>query len=785
MKLIDFALGKTVKTEEDVKVKIVVPYLLSLGYDNKDLRFENVIPVQVGTRKVPLRSDIEIMVDGHTEIVIDVKSPSHTINDADLLQASSYAKLVDKNSSYLAFVTNGHDLKGINVIFNTDENDIPSSTQLVSLLSRRPKKIFTDIELGEVRSALITLMSQDDLYNVIRGCKDTIEKQALIRSDQSFREMTKILLVKMNEERRAVKEGKQNRFSVKWLDTASVANGTSFVETFKALFAEATKKYEGIYSADDPGITITDEDALRRVVSAIEPFSFTGTGEDIKGAVYEIFLKSTLRGDFDQYFTPRELVDYIISAADPEVGDKFVDPAAGSGGFLIKAFTHVTKKIRASHKPQSEILADEKELVEKYIWGQEADYDLHVLTKINMIMHGDGWNNIYQGDSLLERHLPENAFSLVLENPPFTIPFKNQKILQKYELGLGRDAQELDILFVELSIRLLKEGGRMFIILPEGLLNLNTYLYFRQWLLSKVWISQVISLPAGAFQPFGRSASKTCILSVIKKGAEITPPKYVFGAIAQKIGYDTGKTAYRKIPENDLDDILNASHDYFVGVKYLGQKGAAAAWCSTADISPDRIDAGAIINMSQKTDEYILLRDMFTVDDSSFNRRDLQNDLYVEIPWVSEINGCIQRVEHLTDDVKSNTFHVFNPGEIFVSRINPSKRRIGMIPTELSKKVVMSQEVYAIRWHDNEYLDGDARYAIISILRDPEITKQICSVSTGSSSSRARISKESLENIRIPLKMLSNRAALQKKSDEICQAINELWIATSRANSIM
>ncbi len=153
--------------------------------------------------------------------------------------------------------------------------------------------------------------------------------------------------------------------------------------------------------------------------------------------------------------------------------------------------------LQTSGRPAHDILVDERELVEKHIWGQEADYDLHVLTKINMIMHGDGWNNIYQGDSLLGGHLPYGTFDLVLENPPFTTSYGNKAVLKNYETAFGRDSRELDILFVELSIRLLKPGGRMFIILPEGLLNLPAYRDFRDWLLGKVWLSQTISLPAG------------------------------------------------------------------------------------------------------------------------------------------------------------------------------------------------------------------------------------------------------------------------------------------------
>ncbi|MFY4476485.1 type I restriction enzyme HsdR N-terminal domain-containing protein, partial [Bifidobacterium longum] len=183
--------GVAVHSEEDAKQKIIMPYLRSLGYSEKEMRFENPITVQAGSRKVTLYSDIEILVDGRPEIIIDAKKPSHTINDTDVLQVTSYAKLVDVQSAYCAFVTNGHDLKGVNVSTGAAMPGIPSKNQLISSLSRRPKNILTGIQLREVRSTLVTIMSQDVLYRVIKECKDIIEKQALIRSDQSFKEMTK------------------------------------------------------------------------------------------------------------------------------------------------------------------------------------------------------------------------------------------------------------------------------------------------------------------------------------------------------------------------------------------------------------------------------------------------------------------------------------------------------------------------------------------------------------------------------------------------------------------
>ena len=157
-------------------------------------------------------------------------------------------------------------------------------------------------------------------------CKTIIEKKGLIRSDQSFREMTKILLVKMNEERRVGHTEGENRFAAKYFEISAEANALPVKEVFETLFSEAKQKYPGIYSDDDEHLLIQDNECLLQVIKELEPFSFLGTGDDIKGAVYEIFLKSTLRGDFDQYFTPREIVDFILILLTQKLGTFFLTP---------------------------------------------------------------------------------------------------------------------------------------------------------------------------------------------------------------------------------------------------------------------------------------------------------------------------------------------------------------------------------------------------------------------------------------------------------------------------
>lgn len=765
--------GKELHSEEDVKLKIILPYLRTIGYTENDMRFENPIKVQVGSRQVTVYSDIEILIDGKPQIIIDTKEPTKTLSSKDVLQAVSYAKLVNTPAAMLGFATNGTDLEGMNAASGAQVYKIPNKKELIANIQKNAGQSYSEIELKEVRSTLLTILSVYDLYEVIKKCKVVIENEGLIRSDQSFKEMTKILLVKMNEERRAAVEKKPNRFSLNYLIESAKYNKTSELKVFKRLFKEATKRYKGIYRADDPGLLISSSNILIEIVKLIEPFSFLGTGDDIKGVVYETFLKANLRGDFDQYFTPRQIVDFMVKLAEPKYKEKFVDPAAGSGGFLVNAFNYVSWELKSNNLAAHDYEIAMKKLVEHCIWGQEADYDLHVLTKINMIMHGDGWNNIKQGDSLKTKYLPEKYFDIVLENPPFSTLYTDKNVLSNYELGHDRDSQELDLLFIEKSLRLLNNHGRMLIIIPEGLLNLPKYRYFREWLLSKTYINSVISLPAGAFQPFGRSASKTSIIEIRKRKGN-SQPKYTFAATVNNIGYETGKSDYRETNINDFGWVLERSKTLFQHVEEI--HGSRVSWIPYPEINSFRLDAGGLIgtNVSKNEERYVSLGELFDIVSPGKKLNNESRYYYVQVPYFSDYTGALEKYDEvLGKNIKGSSLNCINPGEIYLTRINPRKRRIGIVPTILEKPIYVSNEVYALKYKTNSYFDKSEQYAILPILRSKEITEKIMLMSTGSSSSRARVSIESILRLQIPVKLI-NKELSKGKSDVLLETANNI-----------
>lgn len=748
----------TIHSEEDMKIKVLLPYLKSLGYSENELRFENGIDVQVGTKKTKVYSDIEVIINGKVEMVVDAKKPRRALAEKDLLQVVSYAKLISTPQAMYGVVCNGVDCITTDTYTGKRTTDIPTKPQLLRAIDKAKKPVLKDIDIREVESVLFTLHNSKELYKVIQDCKDVIERRALIRSDQSFREMTKILLVKMNEERRVRSGEGNNRFNIEYISSRALLNNVKEVVVFKELFEEAKSKYSNIYTDENEQINISDNLCICHIVKNLEPFSFLGTGDDIKGTVYEIFLKSTLRGEFDQYFTPREIVEFMVKCADPNVGDVILDPACGSGGFLIQAFNYVNAKINASFGSEVENNNKFKTLVDKCLWGHEADYDLHVLAKINLIMHGDGWNNIYQGDTLSSDNLPDNYFDVVLANPPFTIPYSFEDILQRYELGLDKDAEELDILFVEKSLKVLKEGCDLYIVLPEGLLNNKKYQYFREWLLNKADLLMSISLPEGAFIPFGGSVSKTCILGVRKKSSDSSykSPQHVFLGKVTEVGYELGKKNYRPHSKNDFSEFEYMMDEIFEGLKYTSN-GAECGWVEQKAISSYRIDANYLLNkidsrsMKERYGQVVALKEVCTIENISVTVKDDENYYYLEVPDISPQTGTITNIRRVKGCDIGDSFHKFYAGDILFTRINPRISRVAIAP-EIDNYGLVSKEVYRIIYKDNEYIDADSKYVICAMLQNQNVTRQIVRLSTGSSSSRARVQVDDLLNdVYIPI----------------------------------
>jgi type I restriction enzyme M protein len=346
-------------------------------------------------------------------------------------------------------------------------------------------------------------------------------------------------------------------------------------ERIVSLFEKVKTEYDDVFEKED--VIKLDAESIIYVVGELQKYAITKAERDAVGDAFEIFIGPALRGSEGQFFTPRNVVRMAIEMLDPEIDEYVIDPACGSGGFLIVALEYMWSKLdkEAEKKGWSkELLAvKRRELASKFIAGIDKDSFLAKVTKAYMAIIGDGRGGIFCENTLVpqsewssktRQKINLESFDVLATNPPFgaKIPVRGDRILEQYELGFKwkydkktktwertnklQDKQPPQILFIERCLQFLKPGGRMGIILPEGILGNIEDGYIRQFILTKADILAVVDLPSETFQP--STATKTCMLFLRKKDRRESTNK-IFMAIARKVGHNKrGKP----IKEDDL-----------------------------------------------------------------------------------------------------------------------------------------------------------------------------------------------------------------------------------------
>jgi type I restriction enzyme M protein len=327
---------------------------------------------------------------------------------------------------------------------------------------------------------------------------------------------------------------------------------------------QVKQEYNDVFDKSD--VIKLDGDSITYIVGELQNFLVIKADRDAIGDAFEVFIGPALRGSEGQFFTPRNIVKMAIEIIDPEPNETIIDPACGSGGFLIVALEYIWKKldIEAQRKGWSQTILDSKkrEAASRYFRGIDKDSFLAKVTKSYMAIVGDGRSGIFCENSLkpfkewatnVNTSIKPNSFKVLITNPPFgaKIPIKGETLLSQFDLGYKwkydessnkwnkinklTDKQPPQILFIERCIQLLEDGGRMAIVLPDGLLGNITDGYIRQFILENCKIIGVIDCPVETFQP--STSTKTSILILQKlKHKEGNYP--IFMAVAKKCGHD-------------------------------------------------------------------------------------------------------------------------------------------------------------------------------------------------------------------------------------------------------
>lgn len=561
-------------SEQDVETKIVVPSLTKLGYDepnNKQvqLRFQHPVKVHQGRENKTIFADIVVFVNDVPVIVVDSKNPRKYLSDNDREQVISYARLIGNVAPYAA-LCNGHTWQIYDSVLKQQITSLPRYDELLSDLQKRRLTIRQREGIqAQAKRTLFAIDSARELSRIMRRCHDVIRNLKGYDPTKAFDELSKLLFAKMYEERE-IAEGRrtpeQNRFT---LETVKNMRKQS-VEIIQTLWRDTVNsdQYQEVFSDQDASGDIDlPPEAIDEIVRILEEKSLGLTDLDIKGVAFEEFLAGTYRGGgLGQFFTPREVVNFMVDLVDPAIGECCIDPACGTGGFLIRVYDVISEKIRTSELSDNEKKARLKELANSSLAGIDWEPRAARTCKMNMIIHGDGHAGVYQANSLdldelkgkvIQRQrfysqapsIEEGTFDIVLANPPFGARDKTKNILDHYELGRGK-SEKREVLMIERCVRLLRPGGRMAVVIPEGILSNKNDKRIRDYIRRECIIKAVIRLPQDTFK-MSEGAANTSVLYAVKKDPKNSLEKQddIFFARAEYIGISPSG---RPIDQNDL-----------------------------------------------------------------------------------------------------------------------------------------------------------------------------------------------------------------------------------------
>jgi type I restriction enzyme M protein len=454
------------------------------------------------------------------------------------------------------------------------------------------------------------LRAPHDLVETFKRCHNALYKVGIDSQDLAM-DMVRMILAKYRDE---LNPGETCEFRCTALELQAAEGRKRVADRVRTLFEQVRDDNRDVF--DEHESITAGEREIATVVSELQDFRFVPDEEtdevyDVVGAAYEVYVGSHLKGDRGQYFTHRLIVQLLVRMVDPSERDILLDPAMGSGGFLIAAMRHVTHKIMQSERT----MAAKRKAIAAFhvrIFGIDKAPKLVKVARTNMILASDGHSGLVHGDSLeplsrLSRTFQRNAGpevpTVVLTNPPFGATSehkitadKEPEILAQFDLGkvwkrigdalqptevLSSEGAPPEYLFIERCIRWVQRGGKIGIVVPRGLLDNDKALPVRTMLLRETRVLAVVNCHDDTFKPNTDAKAALLVLERKKTQAAREDDYSVFMAISQSIGHNgIGEPIYRAdakgdlvlvdgspIIEHDCDDIYQAWQIFSEGRK--------------------------------------------------------------------------------------------------------------------------------------------------------------------------------------------------------------------------
>lgn len=397
-------------------------------------------------------------------------------------------------------------------------------------------------------------VSEKELTNIFKQAHQALWGGGELNPSEAFDELDKLIFCKIYDEKKDRDVGEAYDFqviSVEPENNTEEAKTKAEAETNKRLLKRLIELYEEGRKIgerkNDPEIfkdnIKLNASKARTVVSYLEGVDLLSTDLDSKGRAFETFMGSFFRGDFGQYFTPRNIVSFIVDSLPITNRSRVLDTSCGSGGFLLHALDKVRK---AATKKYPDYKNDVKQharwwpywhdFAENNLFGIEINEQIARTAKMNMIIHDDGHTNVVASDGLVSPEVLQektgnigfkrNSFEFIITNPPFGSVIKQTEkaYLHQYSLATrdvdwlnptgkasDRPSQSSEVLFIEQAEQYLTEGGYLAIVLPDGILTNSSMQYVRDYISDTFRIVAVVSLPQTAFMATGAGVKSSVL----------------------------------------------------------------------------------------------------------------------------------------------------------------------------------------------------------------------------------------------------------------------------------
>lgn len=590
------------KPEEEVRQRYVCRLVDSYGYGIKQMG-EEVKVTNSQRGQGAARADIVIWRNEEDKrkgknalIVVECKAENVTIRQADYFQGYNYAAWAGAKF----FVTTN--LKETR-IFKVVEDAMPKKLEEIADIPSAD--MVNDDKKIKAMLLQTKAFTRDEFSRLLFKCHNIIRNNDKLSPEAAFDEISKILFIKIRYER--TNSGTQIFSKEEFLKQKKMYDAVKSKESpdyYQFLFNKTKEDFAKDHLFDENETIKIRENSFEQIVKELQVYNLSTTSDDVKGIAFEQFLGRTFRGELGQFFTPRTIVDFMVSVLDPQEGEYVCDPCCGSGGFLIRAFEYVREHIENevevrkedvkkslftddySKLPKKEQEKNDQKLIDAFskmnyeldinnpmgrlrslsfdcIYGTDANPRMARTAKMNMIMHGDGHGGVHHHDGLLNVNgIWEGRFDVILTNPPFGARIdKELKIteadrftdiekIKAYEKRYGKENYDnalkqvndhidqpildlfqigkfsglTEVLFIERCLNLLKPGGRMGIVLPEGVLNNTNLQKVRDFVESKAKILLIVSIPQDVFMAAGATVKPSLLF--FKKFTENEAEEY-------------------------------------------------------------------------------------------------------------------------------------------------------------------------------------------------------------------------------------------------------------------